>query len=47
MNFTTILVNSKSTEEPFYMSFIRHYENKVIKKLNKRGYELVKGKYHE
>lgn len=47
MNFTTILVNSKSTEEPFYMSIIRHYENKVIKKLNKRGYELVKGKYHE
>ena len=46
MNFTTILVNGLSDEEPFYMRLIRYGERKIIKRLNKKGI-LFKGKYYE
>lgn len=46
MNFTTILVNSISEDEPFIMGILRKLERKIIKKLNKKGI-LYKGKYYE
>ena len=46
MNFTTILVNSISEDEPFMMGIVRKLDKKIIKKLNKKGI-LYKGKYYE
>lgn len=46
MNFTTILVNGISENEPFHTRIIRYFERKIIKKLNKKGI-LFKGKYYE
>ncbi len=46
MNFTTILVNGISENEPFHTRFLRYFEKKIIKKLNKKGI-LFKGKYYE
>ena len=46
MNFTTILVNGISEEEPFHTRIIRSVERKIIKKLNKKGI-LFKGEYYE
>ena len=46
MNFTTILVNPISEEEPFLVRIARHFERKIIKKLNKKGI-LFKGEYYE
>ena len=46
MNFTTILVNPISEEEPAHVRFMRVFERKIIKKLNKKGI-LFKGKYYE
>ncbi len=46
MSFTTILVNGVSDSEPFHMRFLRIFERKIIKKLNKKGI-LFKGKYYE
>lgn len=46
MNFTTILVNAISEEEPFYKRLIRKIEKKIYKKLNKKDI-LIKGKYYE
>ena len=46
MNFTTILVNAISEDEPFATRINRYFERKIIKKLNKKGI-LFKGKYYE
>ncbi len=46
MNFTTILVNPISEEEPSHVRFMRIFERKIIKKLNKKGI-LFKGEYYE
>lgn len=46
MNFTTILVNGISEEEPFFTRAERYIERKIIKKLNKKGI-LFKGEYYE
>jgi len=46
MNFTTILVNSISEEEPFHTRIIRSFERIIIKNLNKKGI-LFKGEYYE
>ena len=46
MNFTTILVNSISENEPFHVRIFRHFEKKIIKKFNKKGL-LIKGNYYE
>ena len=46
MNFTTILVNGISEEEPFYTRILRCFERKIIKNLNKKGI-LFKGEYYE
>ncbi len=46
MNFTTILVNAISEDEPLATRINRHFERKIIKKLNKKGI-LFKGKYYE
>lgn len=46
MNFTTILVNGISEEEPFHTRIERYFERKIIKKLNKKGI-LFKGEYYE
>lgn len=46
MNFTTILVNGISEEEPFYARVLRRIERKIIKRLNDKGI-LFKGKYYE
>lgn len=46
MNFTTILVNGISEEEPFHTRVIRYFERKIIKKINKKGI-LFKGEYYE
>ena len=46
MNFTTILVNSISENEPFHTRFCRFFERKIIKKFNKKGL-LIKGEYYE
>ena len=46
MNFTTILVNGISEEEPFHTRVIRFFEKYIIKKLNKKGI-LFKGEYYE
>lgn len=46
MNFTTILVNGISEEEPLYTRIERYIERKIIKKLNKKGI-LFKGEYYE
>ena len=46
MNFTTILVNGISEEEPFHTRIIRLIERKIIKILNKKGI-LFKGEYYE
>lgn len=46
MGFTTILVNSLSLDEPFYDKILRSFENKILKKLNKKGI-LIKGEYYE
>ena len=46
LNFTTILVNGISEDEPFYMGIVRNIEKKIIKSLNKKGI-LYKGKYYE
>ena len=46
MNFTTILVNPISEDEPFLVRISRHFERKIIKKLNKKGI-LFKGEYYE
>ncbi len=46
MGFTTILVNSISEDEPFYMHFIKKIDQYIIKKFNKKGL-LIKGEYYE
>ena len=46
MNFTTILVNGISEEEPFHTRIIRSIEKRIIKRLNKKGI-LFKGEYYE
>ena len=46
MNFTTILVNGISEEEPFFVRLERYVERKIIKRLNKKGI-LFKGSYYE
>ncbi len=46
MDFTTILVNPISEQEPFHMRALRVFERKIIKKLNKKGI-LFKGEYYE
>lgn len=46
MNFTTILVNGISEDEPFHTRIIRSIERKIIKKLNNKGI-LFKGEYYE
>ncbi len=46
MNFTTILVNAISEDEPFLNRLARSMEKKIIKKLNKKGI-LFKGEYYE
>ena len=46
MNFTTILVNNISDEEPFHTRVSRYFERRIIKKFNKQGL-LIKGKYYE
>ena len=46
MNFTTILVNGISEEEPFHTRIVRSIERKIIKQLNKKGI-LFKGEYYE
>lgn len=46
MNFTTILVNGVSEDEPFYTRLMRYFERKIIKKLNDKGI-LFKGEYYE
>lgn len=46
MNFTTILVNGISEEEPFHIRIIKSIEKIIIKKLNKKGI-LFKGEYYE
>ena len=46
MNFSTILVNPISEEEPFHVRLVRIFERKIIKKLNKKGI-LFKGEYYE
>lgn len=46
MNFTTILVNGISEEEPFHTRIIRFFERKIIKSINKKGI-LFKGEYYE
>lgn len=46
MNFTTILVNNISENEPLHVRFLRHFEKKIIKKFNKKGL-LIKGQYYE
>ncbi len=46
MNFTTILVNSISEEEPFLVRVVRSVEKIILKKLNKKGI-LFKGEYYE
>lgn len=46
MNFTTILVNGISEEEPLYTRIIRTFERKIVKSLNKKGI-LFKGEYYE
>jgi len=46
MNFTTILVNGISEDEPFHTRIIRNIEKHIIKRLNKKGI-LFKGEYYE
>ncbi len=46
MNFTTILVNAISEEEPFHVRIARSIEKKIIKSLNKKGI-LFKGEYYD
>lgn len=46
MNFTTILVNGISEEEPFHTRIIRAFEKLIIKSLNNKGI-LFKGEYYE
>lgn len=46
MNFTTILVNGISEDEPFHTRIIRNIESFIIKGLNKKGI-LFKGEYYE
>lgn len=46
MNFTTILVNGISEEEPFHTRVLRSIEKIIIKKLNNKGI-LFKGEYYE
>ena len=46
MNFTTILVNGISEEEPFHTRIMRSIEKRIIKRLNKKGI-LFKGEYYE
>lgn len=46
MNFTTILVNSISYEEDFFMKIVKKIDNHIYKKLNKKDI-LVKGRYYE
>ena len=46
MNFTTILVNGISEDEPFHTRVIRWVERKIIKRLNNKGI-LFKGEYYE
>ena len=46
MNFTTILVNGISEEEPFLVRLARKVERIIIKKLNKKDI-LIKGKYYD
>jgi len=46
MNFTTILVNGISEEEPFHTRVIRTLENFIYRKFQKKGI-LKKGEYYE
>ena len=46
MGFTTILVNSVSSDEPLKVRLQRKIENRIIKRLNKNGI-LLKGEYYE
>lgn len=46
MNFTTILVNGISEDEPFHTRIVRSIEKRIIKKLNEKGI-LFKGEYYE
>lgn len=46
MEFTTILVNSLSNEEPFLDRILKIIQNKIIKRLNKKGI-LIKGEYYD
>ncbi len=46
MNFTTILVNSISENEPFITRLIKIIDNRIRKKLNKKEL-VVRGKYYE
>jgi len=46
MDFTTILVNGVSEDEPFKRRILSYFESKIIKNLNKKGI-LFKGEYYE
>ncbi len=46
MCFTTILVNSVSYDEPFFMRFAKKIDNHLFNKLNKKEL-LTRGKYYE
>lgn len=46
MGFTTILVNSISSLEPWTTKFNRYWEKKILKSFAKKGI-LEKGKYYE
>ena len=46
MEFTTILVNGLTNDEPFSVRMMRKIERPIRKSLNKKGI-LVKGEYYE
>ena len=46
MGFTSVFVNRLNDNEPVKTKVNRHFEKKILKKLNKKGI-LVKGNYYE
>ena len=46
MCFTTILVNSVSFDEPFFMRIVKKIDNRLFNKLNKKEL-LTRGKYYD
>ncbi len=46
MGFTSVLVNRLNNNEPIWTKVNRHFEKKILRRLNKKGI-LEKGKYYE